>query len=117
MYLLIGNFTHTPDDVYACAGDDVILDWQFSGSASYVHWTSNNGKTNMATYVNSSIFLTNTFSPHSGYFGRVEWSGNGNITIKNVQTGDSGAYVCEISGSTYGRSIVEVYVYSKFLYF
>ena len=103
--------------MYACAGEDVVLDWQFSGSASFVHWTSNNGKTDMASYINSSISATNIFSPYSGYFGRVEWSGNGNITIKNVQTADSGTYICEFIGGTNGRSIVKVYVYSKFLYF
>ena len=100
--------------MYACVGDDVVLDWQYSGSPVFVHWTFNKGVTNVASY------LLNTFTPHAGYGNRVYWSGNGNITIRNVQTEDSGTYLCETTEdildlSSYRSSEIQVYVYSKYI--
>nr|QBA18396.1 VIgL family C1q-related protein 2 [Littorina littorea] len=85
--------------MYACAGSDVELPWNFTltdeDQLKCVEWfVTRNGSTQMI-----AAFSHEQFLPTSDFSGRAEFLANGGLLLRHVTKSDAGKYSVEVNGS------------------
>lgn len=82
--------------VYACAGQKVTLNWDYSlsqgESIEDIMWHYGDSPSQLV-----AIFADNHFVPLPEFTGRVEKFGNAGLSLNNVRVADSGNYTVAIS--------------------